>query len=531
MKKVSIFLLIALLIFTTFSFVACDKTEPDDLDDDSYGEPAPDTTADNYRTFYQIFVGSFSDSNGDGIGDLRGIINRFDYLNDGNVNSKKSLGVQGIWLSPIFLSPSYHKYDVKDYYQIDPQFGTMEDLEELIELCHSRNVKLILDLVLNHTSSQHQYFKNFVSAQKNGDPEDPYYDYYCFGDKTDFKGKTYYSIPGTSLYYEGNFSGDMPEPNFDNEKVRQDCVDVAKFYLDKGIDGFRFDAIKYIYYGETQRSAEFWTWYMQQLKALKPDIYCVGECWSSDTEILEYTSALNCFAFQMSSAEGAICNGAKLNGSVSTFTNYVCNFIDNLKQTNEDAMLIPFFSNHDQDRSAGYPTYANKKMAASMYLLCSGSPFIYYGEELGMLGSRGSANTDANRRMAMVWGDGDTVKDPQGTTYTKQITDTMVMQNNDNGSLLNHYRKLITIRANYPQIARGSYTALTYSQHFGGFKVDYQGTTTYILHNSDSEPLEIDLSTKYGYTFSEILECVGEGSATLSGNVLTISGQTSVIIK
>ena len=118
-----------------------------------------DKTDDNYRVFYEIFVGSFSDSNNDGIGDLRGIINRLDYLNDGNINSKDSLGIQGIWLTPIFYSPSYHKYDVIDYYRIDPTFGTQDDLDELIRKCHERNILVILDMVINHTSSQNEWFK------------------------------------------------------------------------------------------------------------------------------------------------------------------------------------------------------------------------------------------------------------------------------------------------------------------------------------------------------------------------------------
>ena len=109
---------------------------------------------DQHRVFYEIFVGSFSDSDGDGTGDLRGIINRMDYLNDGDPQSGRSLGIEGIWLTPIFLSPTYHKYDVTDYYQLDPAFGTMDDLKDLIALCHERDVKLILDLPLNHTGSQ-----------------------------------------------------------------------------------------------------------------------------------------------------------------------------------------------------------------------------------------------------------------------------------------------------------------------------------------------------------------------------------------
>ena len=135
-----------------------------------------DPVADNYRTFYQVFVGSFSDSNNDGIGDLRGVINRLDYLNDGNMLSEDSLGVQGIWLSPIFSSPSYHKYDASNYYQIDWRFGTEEDLKELADLCEQRNVKLILDLAINHTSSQHEWFVRFKEARMNGNTEDPYYD-------------------------------------------------------------------------------------------------------------------------------------------------------------------------------------------------------------------------------------------------------------------------------------------------------------------------------------------------------------------
>ena len=523
MKKMLAILLAILMLVAAFSLVGCNA--------DNHPNQ-PDPTDDNYRVFYQIFVGSFSDSNGDGIGDLRGIINRFDYLNDGNMNSTKSLGVQGIWLSPIFKSPTYHKYDVIDYYEIDPKFGTMEDLEELIELCHSRNVKLILDLVLNHTSSQHEYFKEFVKAHQQKDKSNPYYDYYAYGNSGELPGRVTHRIPGTSENYEGNFSGDMPEPNFDNPKVREDAVAMAKFYLDKGIDGFRFDAIKYIYYGETERSVEFWDWYMAELKKLKPDIYCVGECWSADTEILQYTSALDCFAFQMSSSEGQICNGAKTSGNINAYTSYVTNFLNKLETSNPDAMFMPFFSNHDQDRSGGYPSYTNMQMAANLYILCSGSPFIYYGEEIGMRGSRGSANTDANRRLAMLWGDGDTVQDPVGATYKNQIEDTVKTQNKDKDSILNHYRKLISIRTHHPEIARGDYTALNFdNKKFGGFKVDYQGSTLFILHNTDEYEQVIDLADYYNYDFGDIVECIGYGQAKLEGTILTIPAKTSIIIK
>ena len=160
MKKIICILLVAALCC---GMAACGKT-PDKPAGEIAGEVDP--IDDNYRTFYQIFVGSFSDSNNDGIGDLQGIINRFDYLNDGNVNSDKSLGVQGIWLSPIFSSPSYHKYDANDYYKIDWRFGEEKDVVELIELCHERNVKVYLTVNTmpreNEYSQLREYFENIT---------------------------------------------------------------------------------------------------------------------------------------------------------------------------------------------------------------------------------------------------------------------------------------------------------------------------------------------------------------------------------
>ena len=227
----------------------------------------PVATDDNCRVFYEIFVGSFSDSDGDGTGDLRGVIDRMDYLNDGDDADGLSLGVEGLWLSPIFTSASYHKYDVDDYYAIDPAFGTEEDLKELAELCHQRGVKLILDLVLNHTGTGNPWFKAFAEAHRNGDTQDPYYDFYCYyteGEQVP-AGRTFTKLAGTDIYYESNFSESMPELNYDNDAVRQAVLDVAKYYMALGVDGFRFDAAKYIYFADNGRSAEFWKWYIGEL--------------------------------------------------------------------------------------------------------------------------------------------------------------------------------------------------------------------------------------------------------------------------
>ena len=496
-----------------------------------------DPIDDNYRTFYQIFVGSFSDSDGNGIGDLRGIINRIDYLNDGDISSGNDLGVQGLWLSPIFASPTYHKYDAIDYYQIDPRFGTEEDLKELIRLCEERNVKIILDLVLNHTSTNHSWFLNFRTARRNGDSTNKYYDFYtCVTAADRVGGRSYQPITGTNYYYECNFSSAMPELNYDNPKVREEMLNVAKYYIDLGISGFRFDAIKYVYYGDTAASVEFWEWYMDELRTYDPDIYCVGECWSAESEIMQYYDAMDCFNFAMSGPESYAAKAAK-GDSVGAFLSYIERYQNRVQESNPDGMPIQFLSNHDQDRIAGGFIFEEQmKMLANLYLLSPGSPFIYYGEEIGIKGSRGGANTDANRRLAMVWGDGDTIADPVGTTYPEsaQIKATVKDQLEDENSMLNHYSKLIHIRNKYPAIARGDYKAVTSSKSFGGFRVEYKGEVLGIFHNTNAEPVTIDLSQLSGldgHTFSEVLDFVGVGDATLEGTILTLGGQTSVILK
>ena len=248
MKKSMALTLVLLLLVSLFSGCGND-TDPNAVPPASGTNPAVGTTeapassgevsvpvpdgvtaaSGNNRVFYEIFVGSFSDSDGDGIGDLRGIINRMDYLNDGDDASGKSLGVEGIWLTPIFRSSSYHKYDVSDYYQVDGAFGTLDDLKELVELCHSRNVKLILDLPINHTSKSNAWFTAFQNAHKQHAVDDPYYDFYSFYTQGEPApaGRTFNALSGTDDYYECNFDGGMPELNFDSADVRQAVLDVA----------------------------------------------------------------------------------------------------------------------------------------------------------------------------------------------------------------------------------------------------------------------------------------------------------------
>ncbi len=492
--------------------------------------PSPD----NARVFYEIFTGSFSDSNGDGTGDLRGIINRFDYLNDGDPNSGKSLGIEGIWLTPIFSSPSYHKYDVTDYYSIDPKFGTQADLDELIALCHARDVKLILDLPINHTATDCEWFKRFTKAHQNNDPADPYYDFYSYYKKgeTAPHGK-FTLLSGTDIYYECNFSDQMPELNFDNPAVREEFYKIAHYYLDRGIDGFRFDAAKYCYFDEHAENAEFWTEYLDTLRKEYPSLYTIAEVWDKDSVTNVYYPATNCFNFTTAENSGLFVETVQM-GEADLLFDYIERYLKNISGTNPDAMFVPFISNHDMDRAAGYLSVDNgqMQMAANLYILGPGSPYIYYGEEIGMRGSRGSANTDANRRLAMLWGDKDTVKDPKGSTYPKenQTDSSVAAQLGDKNSLYNYYKKLIMIRKANPAIARGEYHAVTtrYSS-IAGFTSTYNNKTVLVLHNVSQSSQTIDIS-QYG-NFTAIRAFIGQSEASLSGNNLTLGAQTTVVME
>ena len=511
------------------------------------------TDSDNSRVFYHIFVGSFSDSNGDGIGDLRGIINRLDYLNDGDPNSGASLGVEGIWLSPIFRSPSYHKYDTTDYYTVDSDFGTMDDLKELAAECHKRGIKLILDLVINHTGSHNQWFVDFRNAHVTGDTSSPYYDFFSWNDTGSTGGRSFAKLGSSDHYYECNFSGDMPELNYDNPAVYDAILEVARYYLeDIGVDGFRFDAAKYIYFGENARSAEFWKKYMTDLRAIKPGIFTVGEVWDSDMVTAQYFPALDCFNFTMAQVEGLISSTTK-RGNVNGFTSYIEYYINNIRKDRPDANLISFIANHDTDRAAGYMTYASgyAKMAASLYLLAPGSSFIYYGEEIAMKGSRGSANTDANRRLAMLWGDGDTVRDPKGTTFDrdKQTNGTVADMLGNPDSLYNHYKKLILIRKANPEIASGEFHALVVPDtNAGGFVSTMNSEAVAVFHNTTGSTVTIDLATLNFTDGSAITTLFDPASAkliesiyssmttdrsdiTLEGTILTLPSQSSAVLR
>lgn len=499
---------------------------------------------DNYRTFYEIFVGGFSDSDGDGMGDLQGVIKRLDYLNDGDPNSGKSLGINGIWLMPIMPSFSYHKYDVADYQAIDDDYGTMDDMRQLVREAHARGINVIIDLVLNHTSTAHKWFKAAQKARRDGNTADPYYDFYSVSTEQKANWYSFATDPsGTKWYYEGNFSSEMPELNWDNPAVKQAVEDIVDFWLtDVGVDGFRLDAVRYFYYGNTAKNIEVLDWFRKYCQSVLPDVYVVGEDWGGGTaEEYSYFQAVDVFCFNM----GATVIESLQAQDANNYADFVCQYAQNVREAREDAIPQPFLSNHDQDRIGGNSYFyvrkdgktvfntAAAKMAANMYLLSSGSPFIYYGEEIGMKGSRSiSDNSDANRRLAMLWGDNDKVKDPVGTTFDRdsQTNGTVKSQLKDKNSLLNHYKLLIAIRNANPEIARGIAQTVHVSDlsTVCAIKYTYDNRTVYVIHNIGNQQIQLDLSQ---LGVSALRAVAGEGGGALSGATLTLGAKTSAVLR
>ena len=328
----------------------------------------------------------------------------------------------------------------------------------------------------------------------------------------------------------------MPELNYDNQNVRNEMLNVAKYWMDLGVDGFRFDAVKYIYYEDHTKSASFYKWYTDELRKINPDIYLIGECWDSESNMLKYYNSMSCFNFSMA-GNGTIASAAKGTGPISTFTGNIESLQNKIKNINSNGMISSFLSNHDQDRSAGYiPSDNQKKMAASLYLLTPGTPVIYYGEEIGLKGS-GDSVEDANRRLPMKWGDDWTCRVPNGATYSIDLwSNTVWDQQRDEDSLMMHYAKVLNVRHTYPEIARGTYKAIYGGKStFGGFFVTYQGSNLIILHNtSATETVTVNLKTLThlsGYSAFELCEILGVSDASISGTTLTLGPQTTVIIK
>lgn len=482
MKKILSICLVIMLVFSTVLTGCGEKEKTDYLDDIKLVE-----TNDSYRNFYQIWIGSFCDSNNDETGDIPGIISKLDYLNDGDPDTDTDLGIDGIWLSPFMPSPSYHKYDVTDYYNVDEEFGTLEDFDKLVEECDKRGINIIIDLVINHCSSKHPWFQKACEEAKEGN-FDGYARYFEIEQSDTSPGDGYRQVAGTSdLWYEGNFTFEMPEWNLDSDLAREEIMKISKFWLDRGVAGFRLDAVKYFSNAHTD-STEFLNWYYDECKKIKPDVYMVGENWVGTDEIYEvYESGIDSqFAFRFGNNDGLFINAVRTGASGEKVITQAANYDNKIRNINSNVKNAWFLTNHDMVRSANaLKPLSNKKMAAALYLMLPGCTFTYYGEEIGIMAP--NTNNDASYRTPMIWDD-QNLPD----IYVPGVAEDSVpeyggvkQQEEDGKSLLNFYKRAFKIKNQNPEIARGKITDTVDfgDESVGAYYVEYEGSRLLIIHN------------------------------------------------
>lgn len=546
MKKLISLLLCALMLGSSI-LTGCNTQESSNSSDAKTAEvadPIENITAtasdDKYRNFYQIFVHSFCDSNGDGVGDLQGIISQLDYLNDGDPNGGDDLGIDGIWLTPIMPSKSYHKYDVENYYDIDPDFGTLDDFDELIEECDKRGIKVIIDLVLNHISSNNPLYVKAVEEVSEG-KLDGYAEYFEIHKTSYFDSDTKVNNLSNGYACEANFSSEMPEWNLNSEKTREEFTKIAKFWLDRGVGGFRLDACKYFTNKGTD-GTEFLKWFYETCQDINPDVYMVGENWSDDSDIEElYKSGIDSqFAFKFSQTSGLFVeNIITQNGAA--IVKKVMNYDNKMKENNENEINALFLSNHDQVRVAnsleaqglGY-----QKLAAALYMLFPGNPFIYYGEEIGITSPE--TTNDANYRTPMVFdsenmpsifvnGVGDVHEEPTYGGVKQQLE--------DENSLLNYYRRIIKIKNQNPELARGTITGTQGfdNKNIGAYYVEYEGSKLLVIHNfsaTNSRTITItDDMIDNAVVRADLVPESSDMHIELKDGQITLPAQSTVILK
>jgi len=475
----------------------------------------------NDRVFYEIFIRSFNDSDGDGIGDIQGIIDRLDYLNDGDPDTTDDLGITGIWLMPPAEAHSYHGYDVTDYYAVEQDYGSIDDMQRLIDEAHSRGIAVIIDMVVNHSSSEHPWF---IASQQD---EQPYTDWYIWEDDNPGYAGPWGDVAwheADDRYYYGVFWGGMPDFNYRNDEVTQEMYNIATFWLnDIGVDGFRLDAIKHIIEnGEVQEntpeSRQWLTDYEAHLESVKPNSFTVGEIFNGASFIVaRYVD------------EQAIDVGFDFNLSEQMITAAQRGSNRDIARAHRNAMrdypmnqFATFLTNHDQNRLANQlleDMNANK-VAASLLLTGPGVPFIYYGEEIGMTGTK----PDERIRTPMHWDDTELAGFTNGDSIWEDLQDpenvdvaNVADQTNDPDSLLNHYRAMIHLRNQNDALQQGDLTAVDSSDSgLYAFLRHTNDQTLLVLINLGDEPISDYTLTldESDLDLSSVTVVYGDGGAT-----------------
>lgn len=419
---------------------------------------------------------SFADADADGVGDLRGLTARLDLLNDGDPKTTTDLGVDGVWLMPIHPSPSYHGYDVVDYRGVHPDYGTLADFDAFIAAAHARGIRVIIDFVLNHASSEHPWFKAAA------DPKHPeharYRDFFVWRDvapawKRPWDGAPVWHAGPHGRHYYGLFWGGMPDLNLENPAVLHEMTESMAFWLARGVDGFRLDAVRHLSESpngvlvDVDGSHRALRTVRTTLEKRFPGALFVGEAWSEPAAIAKYVGAGDelHMAFSFGTAAGvmeAVGDGLRL-PLWKALEEAEGAFVDR-------SFEAPFLTNHDMRRAmrafGGDVTKA--KLAAAVLFALPGTPFVYYGEEIGMQG--GPSPADEDKRTPMRF----TATPPHhgfttGTSAWRAAPEAVgvdVATQQASGGLWRMYQELIALRHHHRALSVG--TATRPAQEGGG---------------------------------------------------------------
>ena len=517
---------------------------------------------------YQIYPRSFQDTNGDGFGDFQGIIKRLPYL--------EKLGIDCIWLCPVYRSPQDDNgYDISDYCDVDPMFGTMADMEELIGKAREHGIYIVMDLVLNHSSDEHKWF---IEAKKSR--ENPYHDYYVWRDgkegvlpndmKAAFGGSAWEWVPELEQYYFHQFSVKQPDLNWENPKLRQELWDIINFWIDKGVGGFRLDVIDLV--GKvpdekiTSNGPKLHE-YIKEMTAhtfVRDNLISVGETWSATPEIAKLYSNPDGSELSMVFQFEHICldqQEGKEKWDLAPLPFHKFKEVWNKWQTElyGCGWNSLFWDNHDLPRivsrwgDEGQYREESAKMLATLLHGMQGTPYIYQGEELGMTNVKYEleeyrdielfgmykerraqgytheelmesiyAKTRDNARTPMQW---DTTEQAGFTTgkpwikvnpnYTEINAAEQVDREN---SIFNYYRKLIQLRKELPVLTDGKFTMLD---------MDHNQIFAYLRDNGEDKLLVV--CNFYGNTVDYAVSEKAEDLELLIGNYTEENMQTDVL--
>ncbi|MEG1706245.1 MAG: alpha-amylase family glycosyl hydrolase [Clostridia bacterium] len=500
-----------------------------------------------YKDYYQLCVYSFADGDGDGKGDFKGITDKLQYIAD--------LGFTGIWLSPIHPSPSYHKYDVIDYYDVDSEYGTLDDFDTMVKSAHKLGISIMMDLVINHSSNQNQWFVDAFSAHKNN---------------TVSQYEDYYTFTGDYSYETFGGYGSMPKLNLSSDLVKEEIKNIMTFWLERhDVDGFRLDAAYHYFNTNTEKNIQFLTWLNNEAKKIKSSCYMVGEVWASDTTIKSHykegTSIDSFFNFSLSNASGynnlfPIITG----GSAERGEQYATLVTD--KESNMSGGIDAIFAgNHDMSRvsNIGLPYYSSREESvseslmrkhkmgiASLYTM-NGNIFSYYGNEIGLRNGINNVDIDSGDptyRIAMNWGAEYITSHGSDFAFATYGSDTgfgeyqdllggVAEQRGDQNSLYNFYRRILLLRKQNVEIARGESRIVPMENaQICAIVRTYNGKSVLLVYNFDNiDSVTIDISSTLkdykmtslvGYLTSDNSEDV-----TLSNNTLKLPPYSIAVIR